>query len=102
MVAATTATMSAWAAPTPNPAPAPQAAQESPYKDQGEYDVATAAGKETDPQKKLDKLKDWEQKYPDSKLKGQRTLLQAQAYLQIAMSAYGKSSPPELLDAGQK
>jgi len=102
VVAATTATMTAWASPAPNPAPAPQAAQESPYKDQGEYDLATAAGKETDPQKKLDKLKAWEQKYPDSKLKGQRTLLEAQAYLQIAMSAYGKSSPPELLDAGQK
>ena len=85
--------------------PAPQAAaaaQENPYKDQGEYDLAMAAGKETDPQKKLDRLKEWEQKYPDSKLKGQRTLLQAQSLLTIALSAFGKSAPPELLDAGQK
>jgi tetratricopeptide (TPR) repeat protein len=102
MVAATTVNICAWAAPSPSPSPAPQAAQESPYKDQGEYDLATAAGKETDPQKKLDKLKQWEQKYPDSKLKGQRILIEAQAYLQIAMSAYGKTTPPELLDAGQK
>jgi tetratricopeptide (TPR) repeat protein len=78
------------------------AAQESPYKDQGEYDVSSAAMKEADPQKKLDKLKEWEQKYPDSKLKGTRTLLQVQALIGIALQAYGKTGPPELLDASQK
>ena len=78
------------------------AAQESPYKDQGEYDISNAAMKETDPQKKLDDLKQWEQKYPDSKLKGTRTLLQAQALVQIALQAYGKPGPPELIDASQK
>jgi tetratricopeptide (TPR) repeat protein len=83
-------------------APAAAAQQESPYKDQGEYDLANAAGKEADPQKKIDKLKEWEQKYPDSKLKGQRTLMQAQGLLGIALAAYGKTTPPELLDAGQK
>ncbi len=88
-----------WAGPTPQAA---AAQQESPYKDQGEYDLATAAGKETDPQKKLDRLKEWEQKYPDSKLKGARTLMQAQGLLGIALAAYGKTDPPELLDAGQK
>jgi hypothetical protein len=76
-------------------------AQDSPYKDQGEYDLATAAGKEADPQKKLEKLKEWEQKYPDSKLANQRTLMQAQGLLGIAMSAYGKTDPA-LLDASQK
>jgi len=84
------------------PAPAPQAQQESPYKDQGEYDLANAAGKENDPVKKLDKLKEWEQKYPDSKLKDTRTLYQAQALLSVALAAYGKTTPPELLDQGQK
>ena len=79
-----------WAAP-----------QDSPYKDQGEYDLATAAGKETDPQKKLDKLKEWEQKYPDSKLASQRTLMQAQGLLGITMASYGKTDPA-LLDASQK
>jgi len=78
------------------------AAQESPYKDQGEYDVSSAAMKEADPQKKLDLLKQWEQKYPDSKLKGTRTLLQTQALIGIALQAYGKMGPPELLDASQK
>ncbi len=72
------------------------------YKDQGEVDIAGAAGKETDPQKKLDKLKEWEQKYPDSKLKNTRSFMTAQALLPIALAAYGKTAPPELLDAGQK
>jgi tetratricopeptide (TPR) repeat protein len=75
--------------------------QDSPYKDQGEYDLATAAGNEKDPQKKLDKLKEWEQKYPDSKLASQRTLMQAQGLLGITMAAYGKTDPA-LIDASQK
>jgi tetratricopeptide (TPR) repeat protein len=82
--------------------PAPQAAQESPYKDQGEYDLAVAAQKEADPAKQLDRIKEWEQKYPDSKLKGNRTFLQANALMKIASAAYGKQGPAELLDAGQK
>jgi tetratricopeptide (TPR) repeat protein len=98
---ATTATTGAWAYPSPSPEP--QAAQqESPYKDQGEYDLANAATKETDPQKKLDKLKEWDQKYPDSKLKGTRNVTLASTYMGIANAAYGKTAPPELLDAGQK
>jgi hypothetical protein len=79
--------------------------QDSPYKDQGEYDLATAAGKETDPQKQLDKLKEWEQKYPDSKLASQRTLMQAQGLLKITMAGYGKTDPAVLdasLKAGQQ
>ncbi len=105
VVAVATAPTGAWAYAVPDPAPqapAPQAQQESPYKDQGEYDIATAVQKEPDPQKKLDKLKEWEQKYPDSKLKSSRTLMQAQALLGVAMVAYGKPGPPELLDGGQK
>lgn len=106
-VAVATVPTGTWAYPSPTPAPGPEPApqaqqQESPYKDQGEYDLATAAGKETDPQKKLDKLKEWEQKYPDSKLKSARMLMQAQALLGTAMAAYGKTAPPELLENGDK
>lgn len=72
------------------------------YKDQAEGDIATAAGKETDLQKKVEKLKEWEQKYPDSQLKSQRSLLLAQALLGITTGAYGKTSPPELLDSAEK
>jgi hypothetical protein len=87
-----------WAYPA---ASEPQAAQESPYKDQEEFELATAAQKETDPQKKIDKLKEWEQKYPTSKLADARTLMQAQALLGIAMASYGKTDPA-LLDSSQK
>lgn len=83
--------------------PAPQAAQaESLYKDQGEYDIAIAVQKETDPQKQLDKIKEWEQKYPDSKLKPTRTFYQMNAMVKIAVAAYGKTAPPDLLDTAQK
>jgi len=85
-----------------SPAPQAPAAQESPYKDQGEYDLAVAAQKEADPHKKLDKLKEWEQKYPGSKLAGLRSFFQASALIQIALGAYGKTGPPDLLDEGQK
>ena len=72
------------------------------YKDQAESDVAQAAGKETDLQKKIDKLKEWEQKYPDSQLKGQRTLMVAQALLGLTTPAYGKAGPAELFFCKQK
>lgn len=72
-------------------------------KDQGEYDIYTAATKETDPTKKLELLKQWEQKYPDSDFKGNRTLMQATAYQQIAMAAYGKpATDTAVIDAGNK
>src|SRR6185437_16117944 len=71
------------------------------WKDQGEYEVATAAQKATDPQKKIDALKQWEQKYPESAFKNQRLLMQAQAYDQLALAAYGKTDPA-VLDSGQK
>ncbi|MEP6714117.1 MAG: hypothetical protein ABJC09_01005 [Terriglobia bacterium] len=83
-------------------APPAAAAQESPYADQAEFDIASAAQKEADPHKKLEKLKEWEQKYPSAKLKGQRQLMMAQALVGIANQAWGKTTPPELLDAGQK
>ena len=76
-------------------------AQESPYKDQGEFDISNTAVKETDPQKKIDALKAWEAKYPDSKLKSTRDVMIAQSYLAIATGAFGKTDGPAL-DAGQK
>lgn len=89
------------AAPAAGAAQAAGGSQESPYKDPEEYNIANAASTEKDPQKQLDKLKEWEQKYPDSKLKGTRTLVQAQALLKIATAAFSKTTGPEV-DAGQK
>lgn len=71
------------------------------WKDQGESDIGIAASKETDPVKQLDLLKKWEQQYPESALKNQRTLLVAKAQLGILGSASGKTDPA-VLAAGQK
>jgi hypothetical protein len=71
------------------------------WKDQGESDIGLAAGNEKDPAKQLDLLKKWEQQYPESALKGQRTFMTANALLQIAGAAYGKTDPA-VLSAGEK
>ena len=78
-----------------------QAPKAPAVKDQGEYDIYTASSKETDPAKKLDLLKQWEQKYPDSDFKGQRKLMEAGANQQLAMAAYGKTDAA-VVDAGNK
>jgi tetratricopeptide (TPR) repeat protein len=82
-----------WAQTTPPKSPV--------VKDQGEYDLAQALQKETDPQKKLDLLRQWEQKYPSSDFSSQRTLLEAQTNEQIAMAGYGKTDAA-MLDASLK
>ncbi len=89
------AVSSAWAQAAGGASGQPQ------WKDQGEYDVAMQAQKATDPQKKIDALKQWEQKYPSSAFKNMRTIMTAQAYDQIAMAAVGKTDPATL-DASSK
>lgn len=71
------------------------------WKDQGESDIGLAAGNEKDPAKQLELLKKWEQQYPESALKNQRTLMTAQALLAIMGQAYGKTDPA-VLASGQK
>lgn len=71
------------------------------WKDQGESDIGLAAGNEKDPAKQLELLKKWEQQYPESALKNQRTLMTAQALLAIMGQAYAKTDPA-VLAAGQK
>jgi tetratricopeptide (TPR) repeat protein len=82
-------------------AAAPAAPKAPAVKDQGEYDLIQSVQKEKDPSKQLDLLKQWEQKYPESEFKNQRTLSEVQAEQQIAGAAYGKTDPA-LLDAGIK
>jgi len=78
-------------------------AQNAPkVKDQGEYDLTQAITKEKDPQKQLDLLRQWEQKYPDSDFKSQRSLSIAQAESQIAAKAMMPNASPADIDAGQK
>lgn len=84
-------------------APATPAAPKAPAaKDQGEFDIATAADKEKDPTKKLDLLHQWEQKYPDSDFKGMREFNIAQAESAIAAKALAAGTSPADMDAAQK
>lgn len=71
-------------------------------KDQGEYDLTQAIQKEKDPQKQLDLLRQWEQKYPDSDFKGQRSVTMAQVDSQIAAKGQQAGASPADMDAAQK
>jgi len=89
--------------PTSAWAQAPAAGAKAPaVKDQGEYDIAQAAGKETDPVKKLDLLHQWEQKYPDSDFKETRMVQIASVESQIAMKALAAGATPADQDAALK
>jgi hypothetical protein len=71
------------------------------WKDQGESDIGLATGSEPDPVKKLDLLKKWEQQYPDSALKDQRTFITTQALTALIAASFGKTEGP-VLDNGRK
>jgi hypothetical protein len=62
------------------PVRAQEAPKEKKVKDQGEYDIFTAANKETDPAKQLQILQQWKEKYPDSDFKQERSDAIAMAY----------------------
>jgi hypothetical protein len=68
----------------------PTAKKEKKVKDQGEYDIFNAAGKETDPNKQLQLLQTWKEKYPDSDFKQERADTVAMAYDKL------KKGPEEL------
>jgi hypothetical protein len=79
-----------------------QAPKAPAVKDQGEYDLTQAVTKEKDPVKQLELLRQWEQKYPDSDFKGQRSLTMAQVDSQIAAKGLQPGSTPADTDAAQK
>lgn len=69
------------------------------WKNQAESDIGLAAGNEKDPAKELELLKRWEQQYPDSALKDQRTFMTTQALTALITSSFGRQDGPAL-DAG--
>ncbi len=71
-------------------------------KDQGEYDLTVAIGKEADLQKKLDLLNQWDQKYPESEFKSSRALMMMQAESGLAMKVIQGGATAGDMDAGQK
>ncbi len=72
------------------------------WKDQGESDIGLAAGAEKDPAKQLELLKKWEQQYPESALANQRTVMVANALLNIVGATFNKLTDPAAVDVGQK
>lgn len=83
-----------------SPAPA-QAPKVPAVRDQGEYDIAQAASQETDPQKKLDLLREWELKYPESDFKDPRSVEMAYADDQIAAKGLHLESTPAQIYAAK-
>jgi hypothetical protein len=71
------------------------------WKNTAESDIGLAAGNEKDPGKKLELLKKWEQQYPDSALKDQRTFMTTQALTALITASFGKQDGPAI-DAGTK
>jgi len=71
-------------------------------KDQGEYDLTAAYQKETDLNKKLDILMQWQQKYPDSDFKGLRSVYIAQVESQIGAKGAAPNASAADVDAGLK
>jgi tetratricopeptide (TPR) repeat protein len=63
-----------------------QPAQSSPktWKDQAEYDLYSAAAKETDPKKKISVLDTWKEKYSQTDYKQERLVLYLRTYEQLA------------------
>jgi hypothetical protein len=72
-------------------------AQEKKVKDQVEYDLFTAATKETDPNKKIQHLTMWKEKYPDSDFKNDRLILMIQTYQALRQGDKMWESTQELL-----
>jgi len=61
--------------------PSQQAQPKKPdWKDRAEYDLVQTASKETDPQKKLDLLKQWKEKYPNTDFQETRLHMFLEAY----------------------
>jgi tetratricopeptide (TPR) repeat protein len=63
----------------------PPAAQgeKSPYKDQGEYTLYDSILKDTNPKTKLDKLQEWQTKYPETTFVKQRKALFLDTYIKL-------------------
>ena len=71
------------------------------YKE-GEAPVVTAIQCEKDPAKKLDLLKGWEQKFPDSDFKGMRAIMIIQTETPIAMAGLQPNAPAAAVAAAEK
>lgn len=67
------------------------------WKDQAEFDLYTAIGKETNAAKKIELLNQWKEKYPDSQLAVQRMQLVVVTYQSMGKPAETIAAANELL-----
>jgi tetratricopeptide (TPR) repeat protein len=63
--------------------PAAAQGEKSPYKDQGEYTLYDSILKDTNPKTKLDKLQEWQTKYPETTFAKQRKALFLDTYIKL-------------------
>ncbi len=75
---------------------------EKKVKDQGEYDIYTAVSKETDPNKQLQLLQTWKEKYPDSDYKEDRAAMVAQDYAKLGKPAEAIKAAQDVLAVNPK
>ncbi len=73
-------------------------AQEKKVKDQAEFDLYTAAAKETDPAKQLQLLLQWKEKYPTSDYKEERQTTMIGTYQKLGKADEMWSSAVDLLN----
>ena len=76
---------------------AQDAAKPKQVKDQMEFDLYTAATKETDPAKKIQHLMTWKEKYPESEFKNDRLVLMITTYQALRDGEKMLSTAQELL-----
>jgi len=77
-------------------APAASTGQKN-WKDQAEYDLYTAIGKDTNPQTKLEKLNQWKEKYPSSEYADARRTLFLQTYSAAGQVMNGLGAAKDIL-----
>src|SRR5208283_2512711 len=79
-----------------------QAPKKKNVKDQGEYDIYNAVSKETDPNKQLQLLQNWKEKYPDSDFKEDRAAMVAQDYAKLGKPAEAIKAAQDVLAVNPK
>jgi Tfp pilus assembly protein PilF len=82
-------------------APAASTGQKN-WKDQAEYDLYLAIGKDTNPQTKLEKLNQWKEKYPSSEYADARRVLFLQTYSAAGQVMNGLAAAKDILASDPK
>ena len=77
-------------------------AKEKKVKDQGEYDLYSQAGKETDAAKRLPVLDSWKEKYPETDFKEERLIIYLSTYQALNQTLKAVEAAKEILAANPR